>query len=55
MCSYCATYEHSRSCGDQCEDHLFEHYEPGSDEEDIMYRCSRCGSCKVVEVGDVAS
>ena len=55
MCSSCATYDHSRNCGDECSDHAYEPDERGSDDEGTMYRCPRCGSCKFVEAGDVAS
>lgn len=50
MCVSCETYDYSRNCGPRCEDHAYEVDEGLSDDEDTMFRCSRCGSCKMVEV-----
>lgn len=46
MCGSCASYEHSRNCGPNCEDHDYQPDALGSDDEGDMYRCPRCGSCK---------
>jgi hypothetical protein len=59
MCGSCASYDHSRNCGDECSDHDYAVDEPWNtrfaDPGDTMLRCTRCGSCKLVEATDVAS
>lgn len=59
MCASCATYDHSRNCGDKCSDHAYEVdkkvTEAWGEGTDVMYRCPRCGSCKWEDTADVAS
>lgn len=49
MCVQCYAYDHSRNCGDSCSDHDYTLYYDMCDEEDIYYRCTRCGCIRSEE------
>ena len=52
MCVDCEEYETPRRCGIHCSDHVYQVDGPLTevlDDEEIFYRCPRCGSCRIGE------